>query len=286
MSTLGERLRRERQQRGLTLSDAATQTRIAERYLAAIEASDFGLLPGAFFARSFVRQYAGFLGLSPQEIDAELEGIAGRIAPPLVPGQEPRKQGSDLPPIASYRRARADRHFIGALAALVGVVVVCATIYAVWLQRSQTGSLEPVAQAKPGAPAAARQPAPAAPEPSPPPAPAAGEPAAQVHGPLWFQLVAEEATWVDITSDGRRLYQGILEPNQTKTLSGLERARLVVGNAGGLRIVSNGRSIGPIGARGQVRVVMLSPEGAQVLEPRRKAPEEAESEAGAGSLRG
>jgi cytoskeletal protein RodZ len=285
MSTLGERLRRERQQRGLTLSDAATETRLAERYLAAIEASDFALLPGAFFTKSFVRQYAEFLGLDRQEIEAELERIASQVAPPLVPGQEPRKQGSDLPPIASYGQARGDRRFLRALAALVSVVALCATIYAVWLQRSQTGSLEPVAQANPG------QPAPSIPAPAPPeaaaprPAEPSG-PAAEVRGPLWFQLVAEEATWVDITSDGQRLYQGILEPNQTKTLSGLERARLVVGNAGGLRIVSNGRPIGPIGARGQVRVVMLSPEGAQVLEPRRKPAEETEPEAAPDSLRG
>jgi cytoskeletal protein RodZ len=286
MTTLGERLRRERQQRGLTLSDAATQTRIAERYLAAIEAGDFSRLPGTFFTKSFVRQYAEFLGVGREEIEAELERIAGQVAPPLIPGQEPRKEGSDLPPIASYARAGGDRRFVRALATLVGVVVVCATIYAVWLHRGQSGSLEPVARANPDASAEAAQPVPAALEPAPAPAAEGVGTAAEVRGPLWFQLVAEEATWVDITSGGQRLYQGILEPNQTKTLSGLERARLVVGNAGGLRIVSNGRPMGPIGARGQVRVVMLSPEGAQVLEPRKKADDEAQPEPAPASLRG
>jgi len=286
MSTLGESLRRERQQRGISIAEAAAETRIAERYLAAIEAAEFDRLPGAFFTRSFIRQYAEFLGVDQREIEVELEKIAGQVAPPLIPGQEPRKEGSDLPPIASYARPGSSQRFGRALAALVGVVAVCATIYAVWLHRGQTASVELVARAHPDASASASPPAPTEPETESPSAPEASEPAAGAQGPLWFQLTAEEPTWVDITSGGQRLYQGILEPNQTKTISGLEQARLVVGNAGGLRIVSNGRPIGPIGARGQVRVVMLSPEGAQVLEPRKKADDEAQPEPAPASLRG
>jgi len=286
MSTLGERLRRKREEPGISIAQAAAETRIAERYLTAIEAGDFRALPGAFFARSFIRQYAAFLGIDRHEIEAELGRIAGQIAPPLIPGQEPRKAGSDLPPIASYARPGANPRFARAVAALVGVVILCATVYALWLHRSQTTSIEWVARAHPEASTPAPPSPPVVPETPAAPTPEVSPAAVETRGPLWFQLTAEEPTWVDITSGGQRLYQGILEANQTKTISGIEQARLVVGNAGGLRIVSNGRPIGPLGARGQVRVVMLTPEGAQVLEPRRRSVEEAEPEAGRDSLRG
>ena len=269
----------------MPLAEAAAQTRITERYLAAIEAGDLDRLPGAFFAKSFIRQYAKFLEIASVEIEPELERLLTQVAPPLIPGQEPRKEGSDLPPIVTYAAPSGDRRLLRAIGGLVAVVVVCAAVYGLWLRQRDTGVLETVAQADRPAPTPAvteQEPASAGEEPQA----ATPAPAAEARGPLWFQIVAQEETWVDITSDGRRLYQGVLEANQTKTLSGLERARLVVGNAGGLRIVSNGRPIGPIGERGQVRVVMLSPDGAEVFTPRRRAPEEGESEPHSGSLRG
>ena len=50
----------------------------------------------------------------------------------------------------------------------------------------------------------------------------------------------------------------------SRTISGVENARLVVGNAGGVKIATNGKDIGPIGLPGQVRTVTLSPEGPKI----------------------
>jgi hypothetical protein len=47
---------------------------------------------------------------------------------------------------------------------------------------------------------------------------------------------------------------------------------VLVGNAGGIDIVSNGRPAGRIGPRGQVRVITVTPEGVHVAEPRKKQP--------------
>ena len=43
-----------------------------------------------------------------------------------------------------------------------------------------------------------------------------------------------------------------------------ENARLVIGNAGGVKIATNGKDIGPIGLPGEVKVVMLSPDGPKI----------------------
>lgn len=286
MSVLGETLRRAREQRRVTLAQAAAETRIREPYLAAIEAGEFHRLPGAFFARSFVRQYANFLGLPPDQIEAELDRIVTQVAPPLIPGQEPRRQGCDLPPIAGYSPPGGDRRLLRAVGGLLAVVALCAAAYSWWLRQREVRTAETPAESAPAVtahPAGERRTIAETP-PTVEPAPTG-----ETRGPLWLEIAAQEETWIEITSDGQRLYQGVLGPNQTKVLTGLNRARLVVGNAGGLRIVSNGRPIGPIGERGQVRVVMLSPEGAEVIAPRKKSAGEndsGDSEPGSGSLRG
>jgi hypothetical protein len=82
---------------------------------------------------------------------------------------------------------------------------------------------------------------------------------------LELNLSASEETWLSISSGGKQIFSGVLEPDETKTVSGLEMARLKVGNAGGLNVQWNGKEIGPIGGKGQVRVVVFTPEGFNIL---------------------
>ena len=80
-----------------------------------------------------------------------------------------------------------------------------------------------------------------------------------------LNLSATEKTWLSITSEGKRLFSGFLEPSQTKTLTGVDAARMTVGNAGGIEVRLNGKPIGPIGKSGQVRVVVFTPDNFEVL---------------------
>ena len=82
-----------------------------------------------------------------------------------------------------------------------------------------------------------------------------------------LNLNATEKTWLSITSDGKVLFSGILEPSQTKILHGHDEAKIKVGNAGGLEVRWNGKPIGPIGPRGQVRVIKFTPENFQIMSP-------------------
>ena len=65
--TIGEKLRLEREARGIALRDISEQTRISMRYLEAIDADDYGRLPGGIFNRSFIRAYAKFIGYDENE---------------------------------------------------------------------------------------------------------------------------------------------------------------------------------------------------------------------------
>ncbi len=60
--SIGEKLRLEREARGIALRDISEQTRISMRYLEAIESDDYRRLPGGIFNRSFIRAYAKYVG--------------------------------------------------------------------------------------------------------------------------------------------------------------------------------------------------------------------------------
>jgi len=80
-------------------------------------------------------------------------------------------------------------------------------------------------------------------------------------------LSAIERTWLSIVADGQETFTGVLETAETKVLEGHETARIRTGNAGGLNVVFNGRAIGSLGPRGQVRTVVFTRTGYETFEP-------------------
>ena len=71
MGSFGENLRRERELRGVSLREIADNTKISIRFLEALEEDRVDVLPGGLFPRSFVRQYATFVGLDPDRTVAD-----------------------------------------------------------------------------------------------------------------------------------------------------------------------------------------------------------------------
>lgn len=63
---IGEVLREAREEQGLSLDDIQEITKIQKRYLVAIEQDDFHALPGRFYARAFIKEYAYAVGLDPE----------------------------------------------------------------------------------------------------------------------------------------------------------------------------------------------------------------------------
>ncbi len=72
MTSIGEKLRRQRLQNRISIEKVSLDTKIGIRLLEAIEAEQFEKLPGGVFRRSFVLQYAKALGLDQEEIAADL----------------------------------------------------------------------------------------------------------------------------------------------------------------------------------------------------------------------
>ena len=68
MAVLGRILSEARISRGLTLDDVERDTRIARRYLEALEHDEFDTLPAPVYCRAFLRTYAQYLGIDPKEV--------------------------------------------------------------------------------------------------------------------------------------------------------------------------------------------------------------------------
>jgi cytoskeletal protein RodZ len=82
-TTVGQQLRQAREERSLTLEQAAKATHIRAHYLTALESGEFGKLPSAAQARGFLRAYGGYLKLDVEKLLAEVEGAQERPTIPL-----------------------------------------------------------------------------------------------------------------------------------------------------------------------------------------------------------
>ncbi|WP_258000428.1 helix-turn-helix domain-containing protein [Bacillus sp. Marseille-P3661] len=84
LTELGKRLEEARVQKKLTLDELQTITKIQKRYLKAIEDGNYDILPGKFYARAFIKQYAEAVDLDPDMLFDEFVS-------------EIPKSGSDVP---------------------------------------------------------------------------------------------------------------------------------------------------------------------------------------------
>jgi cytoskeleton protein RodZ len=144
-------------------------------------------------------------------------------------------------------------------------------------QPSATATAQPPAAQPPAQPPAAQPQAPAptvgaanAPAASGnPTAPQAGPQAADriataPGGAVKVEITAAEPVWVMARANGKYLFSGTLEANQTKSVDANGTVTLRVGNAGGVNITLNGKPIGPVGPKGQVRDVQFTSGGFQI----------------------
>jgi len=244
---IGAKLRQARQAQGLSLDDIAASTRIHLRYLEAIEAEEMELLPGLVFARNFVRQYATALKLDPEPLLAALPRLdESRVQLPVAP---------KIP-----RSRRWDSRSKSLLVSAAWLVVFAGGLTAAYRYLDHRFQ-RPANAAVSNAPAVAVPPEAAKVPPATEKAASAPVPA----GPVQVVVTARQTTWVSLTADGKSSFAGTLHPNETKEISASEQVKLVAGNAGGVTVSLNGKTLDPIGPQGQVRVIRLTAEGPEFL---------------------
>jgi cytoskeleton protein RodZ len=292
MSSVGETLRRERLRKDMSLEQISRETKISARLLEAIESDRFELLPGGVFAKSFVRQYARFLGLDEEELAGEVEKAinpAGDL--PSFTGAPP-EPAFKVPKVTEWEGAgRSNSSVLPALALVVAVMLVCSAVYAWWQRSRRPAPAAPPVAAAQKAPATVPKPAEPTPAPASPvmpvvasnpetapktevntsaPAPEAVPAAVESDNPaatLRVSLTADDDAWVQVWADGKSVITGLLKPNVVKTAAAVETLRIRTGNAGSLQVTVNGTPAGSLGPKGQVRVVEVTRDGVHILLP-------------------
>lgn len=107
MSTqdLGRALREQREQRGLSLEQAANSTRIRRHYLAALEEGEFGALPSAAQVRGFLRAYAEYLDMDSEQLLEQLKPAAPVSTETATPAVATPSKPAKVEPIVEAEAA-------------------------------------------------------------------------------------------------------------------------------------------------------------------------------------
>jgi cytoskeletal protein RodZ len=254
MQPVGDILRTERERQGRAIAEIADELCIMGDYVRALENGDVKALPGTFFYRSFARQYAAILHIDHEVITPHLSALSAeeeatsvnagiRVPEPLVE--------------ASNRVLFPDVPLGWSVFGLAAVLTVCSMFYAWWNQPRPVPAPTARIQQAPEVPVQAVSVQDVSLQ-------SAGTDAASG---VVLKLSATERTWLSIRSGGREVFSGVLQPNESKTLSGLDMATMKVGNAGGIEIRWNGKPIGPLGISGQVLTVRFTPEDFEIVPP-------------------
>jgi cytoskeletal protein RodZ len=252
MSELGERLQEARESQGISLSQAAVETRILQRYLVALEDSDYQHLPGDVYARGFIRNYADYLGIPAEELIELYRRERGMSEPiRVVPAtSSPRVRGLVVP------------SFFGVF--FVVLVLVGASYLALSALNFVGESSQPqVASVATSAPTPLPLPT-AAPEPSAQPevaavpttSPSLG-PAGAAASPTIAPTAAPDApilaevsidggdnrgSWLQIRVDGQTVFQKVLGSGQSLPAFKAQRDFWIrAGNAAVVSVVINGQ---------------------------------------------
>jgi len=255
-SSLGTQLRQARERRGVSLRELSDQTRIARRYLEAIEEDNYKELPGGIFNRSFIKAYARGVGFKEEE--------AVRIYTQVA--REHGESPDELPASRQQSRIYMDGDtsrspVVTALLSLVILAIISLGIYAGlhYYQRRTTEASAP-ATAQTDAPAAN----PGTNDQTLPAQNAEGTTAnnaAPATGNLNVQIKAKgEDVWLRTRVDGEENSDGILTAEQVKDFAPAERlsVQFSKSKAKAIEVTINGRPATiPSDAKGKPLVEMV-----------------------------
>lgn len=274
---IGETLREAREERGLTLEDAAAETRIRRTHLEALEREDFDQLGGDVYVRGFIRSYARALEVDPQPL---LE--RQRAASPEPPPDQP----PPLPPHGDSLERGPRR---GLSAVVAGLALLAIVGLAVWGGGERTDRVDmdrdPLAESdrEDRAPDGDGDGGHGAAAPTPTPTPTAGEAderdepgeASERAGDEQSEPtdglrvgleVGDREVWLQALADGEDVRAELLPPGSSATFEAESEIRLRLGDAGAVQLTVNGEPAGSPGGDGQPVWVTVDADGEVTVE--------------------
>ncbi|MFC1546253.1 helix-turn-helix domain-containing protein [bacterium] len=215
--SLGEYLRVEREKQKLDFEEISSKTRIKKDFLQAIEYEDFGFLPPEPYVSGFIRTYAKFLSLNPEEVfemyrklsDADTKHADTRINFDNI-----------------KREAVKKAHYLVKIIRFLGlsVITVCITII-LFLAFTY---ISIVSEKKPEVLAGVQK------EADPVNIPAAADYLSAV-------VTAQDKCWIKVYADKKAVFEAILQKGNVKKFDKHKSYNFIIGNIYGVDIKINGK---------------------------------------------
>jgi cytoskeleton protein RodZ len=243
--SFGERLKREREMREVSLKEVTSATRIGPRFLEALENEEWEKLPGGIFNRGFVRSIARFLGLDEENLLAEYDLARGDQS---MPAPQPYENKLPRPPI--WLPILAALALLAVLGGIVAGGIYGWRRYAAHRAAKQPSSsaLWP-AQTQTGAKSAV---------PSPAADPSSGAATSSAAVPLDLAVSTSAATRVRILADGTVLLDAEIPAGETHHFSASQQFEVTVADSSAVLLELNGRAMPPVGTHGASGTIILS----------------------------
>jgi cytoskeleton protein RodZ len=247
---IGGRLRRAREQRGLSLHDLAIRTKLTIPVVRAIERNDFTVLPGGMFRKAYVRTLAAEVGLNPNDLAAD---YCAWFEPPV---ESPHVQRRDV----TRREQWLNQSPRGLLVALIAVAALATAWFVLdgaFRPELPDGEAFSESSAVGGPPLATNAAANHGSRPTAAHTAIASQP---THPPLRIELAAAGWCWVAADTDGERSTYRLVEPGERLVLEAHRVITLRLGDAGAVTLSINDGPPRSAGDDGEVVEVKLTPD--------------------------
>lgn len=278
MPTLGEELRRLREDKGLSLREVSDATHIGSRFLQAIESDNYSILPGGIFNRGFVRSYARYVGLDEEQAlvlyNQQLEAQGGEAPRTTAPSWDGIEEETSSPwgtialiviilLLLSAGIYTAYRWFKGEDA--TNQIVGSSPVPTASINASESSSPSPTVSATATASLSASPAITPSVSPTASPSPGAtASPAAPLTGNLQVKIqIGENQCWLKVKSDANPAAEGTLNPGDVREFSASEKMVLSIGNAVGVTATLNGRPMNLPRTKGVSSYVVLTKDNYQ-----------------------
>ena len=236
MESIGVKMEMERELKGLSIEDVATDTKISTKYIVALENENYEEIPGDAYIKAFLRNYSVYLGLNPDEIIQKYDyNMVVKSDVQLAQAVEDKKP-INWRPLA-----------IGGLGVILAVAIVFLSVNLISGSRGAEPSGGEVGSNPARETAAGNRESP---------------PASGVDGQIEFDdsfiylvATAGEKVWISISADGKPIEPAtgiIMDRGETRVWRARARFEVDTGNAGGLELEFNGRPVGALGYSGEV----------------------------------
>jgi cytoskeletal protein RodZ len=224
---IGEKLKKRREELGIDLKEVANTLRIHYEYLKWIENNDLEKLPAEVYTRGYIREYARFLNVDP---DPLLDEHAKSKA-------EPEEEIPAVPPAPIKRNFDIPRSAI-----IAGVIVIAIILVAIGFFLGGSVSSPGPANEPDSAAAVKTNPLPAA----------AVSVKENAQARYVLKVIADETSWLRVQTGEGKSEEVLMQPGETKEWTSQNGFDIKLGNAGGVKLIFNGKDLGILGEKGRV----------------------------------